>query len=234
MDETLKIVRLISPIELNLCMRVLGLRDWNDIPVLEDGEQLEKRMLEAFLHLTEMGVLRASGSGFEMPEEEQAFFRCIGHPKRRIILLKRDKTTILYRGEVMSILVGVNFSDQGYCRVCAVPQETAISDLLQQLKIVVEFSDESKEPPAEIFAEESDTGEIIKDSEAVFICRETESGMETKARILIRDMMCWFSTLGPNRMICQYSDAVVAQWIEESGKKDDSCECVFSGVKPGL
>ena len=53
-----------NSVELNLCARMLGYSDWYQIPIEDNGETLEKRMLEGFLSLYEKNLLYVEDNSY--------------------------------------------------------------------------------------------------------------------------------------------------------------------------
>ena len=64
MAEELYKTWILSSVELNLCAGVLGYSDWYQIPIGDNGEPLEKRMLEGFLSLFEKKLLYVEDNAF--------------------------------------------------------------------------------------------------------------------------------------------------------------------------
>lgn len=64
MVEELYRTWIFSSVELNLCARILGYSDWYQIPVEDNGETLEKRMLEGFLNLYEKNLLYVEDNSY--------------------------------------------------------------------------------------------------------------------------------------------------------------------------
>lgn len=64
MVEELYRTWIFSSVELNLCARILGYSDWYQIPIEDNGETLEKRMLEGFLNLYEKKLLYVEDNSY--------------------------------------------------------------------------------------------------------------------------------------------------------------------------
>lgn len=64
MVEELYRTWIFSSVELNLCARILGHSDWYQIPIEDNGETLEKRMLEGFLNLYEKKLLYVEDNSY--------------------------------------------------------------------------------------------------------------------------------------------------------------------------
>lgn len=64
MVEELYRTWIFSSVELNLCARILGHSDWYQIPIEDNGETLEKRMLEGFLSLYEKKLLYVENNSY--------------------------------------------------------------------------------------------------------------------------------------------------------------------------
>ena len=76
---------LLSALELNLCARLLGEEDWDDIPVPRTEAALEQDLLEAFAHLTAMGLLVHEGGHFVCTAELKERMACVLTPERMLL-----------------------------------------------------------------------------------------------------------------------------------------------------
>lgn len=57
--------RILSSLELNLCLKMLGGCDWQEFHVNNSSVSIEQKMLNAFLELIRMGLLTHSGSAYQ-------------------------------------------------------------------------------------------------------------------------------------------------------------------------
>lgn len=64
MELTEQAAWILSAVELNICINLLGRSDWADFPASYSSRSLNKRMLDSFLHLVQIGLIEPSDSGY--------------------------------------------------------------------------------------------------------------------------------------------------------------------------
>ena len=57
---------ILPALELNLCLRMLGAQQRMILPVAENDLPLERRMLDSFLYLMELGLVEPEGENFRI------------------------------------------------------------------------------------------------------------------------------------------------------------------------
>lgn len=59
---------ILSTVDLNICVRLLGREDWRDLPAPAGEQALGRRMLDSFLELVRLGLVRPDGDGYARTE----------------------------------------------------------------------------------------------------------------------------------------------------------------------
>lgn len=101
MDET----RILSTLEVKICMQILGVEEWNYFPISLEEENLDQRIMEAFLRLVEMGFLESCDGGYRKTEQMEQIFAQAVHPDFTIQVLKKESMPMVVSGNRKKMVV---------------------------------------------------------------------------------------------------------------------------------
>ena len=139
MDET----RILSTLEVKICMQILGVEEWNYFPISLEEENLDQRIMEAFLRLVEMGFLESCDGGYRKTEQMGQIFAQAVHPDFTMQILKKESMPMVVSGNRKKMVVLETLSVQdGKVRVYHNGQE-------EMWKYLSEFSGKQKEEALE-------------------------------------------------------------------------------------
>lgn len=134
MDET----RILSTLEVKICMQILGVEEWNYFPISLEEENLDQRIMEAFLRLVEMGFLESCDGGYRKTEQMEQIFAQAVHPDFTMQILKKESMPMVVTGNRKKMVVLETLSVQdGKVRVYHNGQE-------EMWKYLSEFSGKRK------------------------------------------------------------------------------------------
>lgn len=134
MDET----RILSTLEVKICMQILGVEEWNYFPISLEEENLDQRIMEAFLRLVEMGLLESCDGGYRKTEQMEQIFAQAVHPDFTMQVLKKESMPMVVSGNRKKMVVLETLSVQdGKVRVYHNGQE-------EMWKYLSEFSGRQK------------------------------------------------------------------------------------------
>ena len=134
MDET----RILSTLEVKICMQILGVEEWNHFPISLEEENLDQRIMEAFLRLVEMGFLESCDGGYRKTEQMEQIFAQAVHPDFTMQVLKKESMPMVVSGNRKKMVVLETLSVQdGKVRVYHNGQE-------EMWKYLSEFSGRQK------------------------------------------------------------------------------------------
>ena len=134
MDET----RILSTLEVKICMQILGVEEWNYFPISLEEENLDQRIMEAFLRLVEMGFLESCDGGYRKTEQMEQIFAQAVHPDFTMQVLKKESMPMVVSGNRKKMVVLETLSVQdGKVRVYHNGQE-------EMWKYLSEFSGRQK------------------------------------------------------------------------------------------
>lgn len=134
MDET----RILSTLEVKICMQILGVEEWNYFPISLEEENLDQRIMEAFLRLVEMGFLESCDGGYRKTEQMEQIFAQAVHPDFTMQVLKKESMPMVVSGNRKKMVVLETLSVQdGKVRVYHNGQE-------ETWKYLSEFSGRQK------------------------------------------------------------------------------------------
>ena len=134
MDET----RILSTLEVKICMQILGVEEWNYFPISLEEENLDQRIMEAFLRLGEMGFLESCDGGYRKTEQMEQIFAQAVHPDFTMQVLKKESMPMVVSGNRKKMVVLETLSVQdGKVRVYHNGQE-------EMWKYLSEFSGRQK------------------------------------------------------------------------------------------
>lgn len=139
MDET----RILSTLEVKICMQILGVEEWNYFPISLEEENLDQRIMEAFLRLVEMGFLESCDGGYRKTEQMEQIFAQAVHPDFTMQILKKESMPMVVSGNRKKMVVLETLSVQdGKVRVYHNGQK-------EMWKYLSEFSGKQKEDALE-------------------------------------------------------------------------------------
>ena len=130
---------ILSAVELNICINLLGRNDWADFPASYSSRSLNKRILDNFLHLTRIGLMEPVGSGYRVAEATKKRLAPVVCPEQ--VAVVSDKTMPLARlyiqgnSAVCIEWLGADFKS---CRVSAFPLSGAAA-ALEKLPVSAAF-----------------------------------------------------------------------------------------------
>ena len=101
MDET----RILSTLEVKICMQILGVEEWNYFPISLEEENLDQRIMEAFLRLVEMGFLESCDGGYRKTEQMEQIFAQAVHPDFTMQVLKKESMPMVVSGNRKKMVV---------------------------------------------------------------------------------------------------------------------------------
>lgn len=117
---------ILTAVELNICIKLLGRNDWTDFPVSYTARPLDRRILDNFLHLTQLGLLEPAGSGYRVAGAMKKRLAPAVCPNR--VAVVRDETMpwarLYVRGDDAVCIEWLG-SDLRRCRVTAMPRSEA-------------------------------------------------------------------------------------------------------------
>ena len=115
---------ILPALEMNLCLRMLGAQQRMILPVAENDLPLERRMLDSFLYLMELGLVEPEGENFRPTARMRARLDPIAHP-RGVLKLGSGGNALLavYFGKDAVTLAEVIGEDGQSCRLSVPPRD---------------------------------------------------------------------------------------------------------------
>ena len=115
---------ILSDIELNLCIRLLGLKYWTDFPVAEDEQGAEQQILNAFLHLVNIGLIECAERQFCCTKRMKNLLFPVLHVyfKWEILLNEKTYITIYEEGNQDTVIKSV-YSQPTQRGICVIPHD---------------------------------------------------------------------------------------------------------------
>ena len=124
---------LLSSLELALCLRMFGPEPREAIPVAVSQQPLPRRMLDAFLHLTEIGLLAYSDGAYRPTELLRKRLLPVAEPERILLLSDAEgATTVYFRAGERVILERVG-ADGQTCRIRSADDDALTEALLERI-----------------------------------------------------------------------------------------------------
>jgi hypothetical protein len=77
---------ILSDIEVTLCIRLLGGKDWNDFLLVKTNQGKEQEILNAFLHLTQLGLIESSKNGYFCGAKLKELLYPVVNSKEKILI----------------------------------------------------------------------------------------------------------------------------------------------------
>ena len=122
----------LTSMEMNLCIRMLGGRIGREFPVFASERSVEEQMMNAFLRLTQSALVEAGPEGFRCSERMKALLAPVARPDRRIIAARSQEESlqVFQRDRERVLLEQVRTEGQSF-RVLPVAEQ-ALSELLPE------------------------------------------------------------------------------------------------------
>ncbi|MCD7887509.1 MAG: hypothetical protein LUG44_07825 [Clostridiales bacterium] len=174
---------ILTTMELHLCMELLGREEWEGFPVLETNQSLEQRMLEAFFHLADLGLVEHEPEGYVISDELPVRLYPVVWPQR--ILTACSRTGLLlnaYQEDGRIVIVQQVLTEEQSCRVY--PAETEeLAELLVD-EMLPETEDANLDQPLlETLPEDITLEELLKQSEVVILVTSGDGTLERLLRL---------------------------------------------------
>ena len=130
MELTEQAAWILSAVELNICINLLGRSDWTDFPVSYSSHSLHRRMLDNFLHLARIGLVEPGGSGYRAAEAMKKRLDPAARPEQVAVVSSETMpwARIYIRGD-SAVSIEWLEHDMRSCRVAALPRSGAAAAL---------------------------------------------------------------------------------------------------------
>lgn len=104
--------------QIRLCMTVLGMDVWDDLPLIKTEEPTEQRLMNAFLDLIGMGRMIPEQDKFRMEPLLQNQLELVGSAQRVYHLYDGDRIlAFLYENDSIIVMLSPDWGNPGYCRI---------------------------------------------------------------------------------------------------------------------
>ncbi len=208
---------ILTTMELHLCMELLGREDWEDFPVLETNQPLEQRMLEAFFHLADLGLMEHELEGYVIADELPARLHPVAWPQR--ILAACNRTGFLlnaYQEDGRTVIVQQVLTEEQSCRVYPAEAEELAELLVDELLPEAEEAD-LEQPPFETLSEDVTLEELLEQSEVVILATSADGAPELLLRLWRSEGQLLLSCIVEDEISTQpYTPHGLNQLLEES------------------
>lgn len=105
MKEIMDEAKILSVLEIKICMQILNGQEWNYFPVSQTGESLEKRITEAFLRLVEMGFLQYETGGYTQTVQMKKAFGAAVKPEFTVRMMRKASMPVVVSGNRKHFMV---------------------------------------------------------------------------------------------------------------------------------
>lgn len=85
---------ILSTVDLNICVRLLGREDWEDFPAPATEQALGRRMLDSFLELVRLGLVRPAENGYTCTEAMGDRLGPVAWPEWSVMLRREDRSVL--------------------------------------------------------------------------------------------------------------------------------------------
>ncbi len=122
--------------ELRLGLNVLGCTQWDDLPLLDTGDAVEQRMLNAFLQLIQKGCFCPQGDKYVPDRDFSQMIRGIGRAERVHYLYAGEYVVaFLYeKGQIISV-VSPDWGKREQCRI-SVFVDVPLAEIQMQFSVL--------------------------------------------------------------------------------------------------
>lgn len=117
---------ILSTVDLNICIRLLDREDWEDFPVPTTEQALGRRMLDSFLELVRLGLVRPAGDGYVRTETMQKRLEPVAWPEWSVTLRQEDRLILCLYGAKGSLCL-VELLEGDSCRVSVCQAQEALA-----------------------------------------------------------------------------------------------------------
>lgn len=142
MKEIMDEAKILSVLEIKICMQILNGQEWNYFPVSQTGESLEKRITEAFLRLVEMGFLQYETGGYTQTVQMKKAFGAAVKPEFTVRIMRKASMPVVISGNRNHFMVMEQVAGQdGMIRLYPAEEEWLWKYLTEEMEKKVEVLD---------------------------------------------------------------------------------------------
>lgn len=142
MKEIMDEAKILSVLEIKLCMQILNGQEWNYFPVSQTGESLEKRITEAFLRLVEMGFLQYETGGYTQTVQMKKAFGAAVKPEFTVRIMRKASMPVVISGNRNHFMVMEQVAGQdGMIRLYPAEEEWLWKYLTEEMEKKAEVLD---------------------------------------------------------------------------------------------
>mgnify|MGYP004456268467 FL=1 len=142
MKEIMDEAKIVSVLEIKICMQILNGQEWNYFPVSQTGESLEKRITEAFLRLVEMGFLQYETGGYTQTVQMKKAFGAAVKPEFTVRIMRKASMPVVISGNRNHFMVMEQVAGQdGMIRLYPAEEEWLWKYLTEEMEKKAEVLD---------------------------------------------------------------------------------------------
>ena len=142
MKEIMDEAKILSVLEIKICMQILNGQEWNYFPVSQTGESLEKRITEAFLILVEMGFLQYETGGYTQTVQMKKAFGAAVKPEFTVRIMRKASMPVVISGNRNHFMVMEQVAGQdGMIRLYPAEEEWLWKYLTEEMEKKAEVLD---------------------------------------------------------------------------------------------
>ena len=142
MKEIMDEAKIVSVLEIKICMQILNGQEWNYFPVSQTGESLEKRITEAFLRLVEMGFLQYETGGYTQTVQMKKAFGAAVKPEFTVRIMRKASMPVVISGNRNHFIVMEQVAGQdGMIRLYPAEEEWLWKYLTEEMEKKAEVLD---------------------------------------------------------------------------------------------
>lgn len=139
MKEIMDEAKILSVLEIKICMQILNGQEWNYFPVSQTGESLEKRITEAFLRLVEMGFLQYETGGYTQTVQMKKAFGAAVKPEFTVRIMRKASMPVVISGNRNYFMVMEQVAGQdGMIRLYQAEEEWLWKSLTKEMEEKIE------------------------------------------------------------------------------------------------
>ena len=118
--------------QLRLCADTLGGKPWDDLPLLDTGEPVEQRLMNAFMKLTQSGYFLPEADGFKPTDEFAEVILHITHAKQVFRVWEDDRIlAFFYEKDGSLVTICPDGGNPDHCRITCYPGQSPQQGLAQ-------------------------------------------------------------------------------------------------------
>ena len=142
MKEIMDEAKIVSVLEIKICMQILNGQEWNYFPVSQTGESLEKRITEAFLRLVEMGFLQYETGGYTQTVQMKKAFGAAVKQEFTVRIMRKASMPVVISGNRNHFMVMEQVAGQdGMIRLYPAEEEWLWKYLTEEMEKKAEVLD---------------------------------------------------------------------------------------------